>query len=298
MTTGTTIDQLGRSALPSEAVVALIAGGGSLPVDLAARMAAIGQRAIVLPIEGEARPDEIFGNLPVEPITLEDFGNLISRLKRFGATHVLMAGTVGRRPKMSAMRPHVGLVRAFLDVAWAMVRGDDNLLRAVVNHIEKHGVCVIAAQDVMPDLLADCGRIAGPAPTKSDQINISAALAAAKAIGALDIGQAAIAIGGRVVALEGIEGTEGLLQRTVELRDHGRLAGAGGGVLVKCAKPEQEMRVDLPAIGPETVEAVARAGLNGIGLEAGRSLILERDETLRRARGHKIFVFGIKAEGQ
>ncbi len=295
-TMGTTIERQTLRGLPPGAIVALIAGGGSLPVDLAVRMAESGQDAVILPIRGEASDEERFGGLPCEPIALEDFGSLIARLKRHKITHVLMAGTVGRRPKIAAMRPHIGLLRAVVDVARALFRGDDNLLRAIVGHIERQGIHVISAQDIMPDLLADAGLIAGPKPAKRDQANIAAGYAAAKAIGSLDIGQAAIAIGGRAIALEGVEGTEGLLERTVALRSHGRLAGAKGGVLVKCAKPAQEMRVDLPAIGPDTVDAAQRAGLNGIALEAGRSLILEREKTVRRARDSKVFIYGVEAE--
>ncbi|MEX0343605.1 MAG: LpxI family protein [Rhizobiaceae bacterium] len=295
-TMGTTIERQSQRGLPQGAIVALIAGGGSLPVDLAARLTESGQSAVILPIRGEANADERFGGLPCEPIALEEFGSLMSRLKRLKITHVLMAGTVERRPKIAAMRPHIGLLPALVDVARALFRGDDNLLRAVVGHIEKQGIHVISAQDIMPDLLANAGLIAGPKPARRDHADIAAGYAAAKAIGSLDIGQAAIAIGGRTIALEGVEGTEGLLERTVTLRSHGRLAGATGGVLVKCAKPEQEMRVDLPAIGPDTVDAAQRAGLNGIALEAGRSLILEREETLRRAGESKVFIYGVEAE--
>lgn len=295
-TMGTTIERQSQRGLPQDAIVALIAGGGSLPVDLANRMTETGQRAVILPIRGEASAEESFGGLPCEPIALEELGSLMTRLKRLKITHVLMAGTVGRRPNVAAMRPHIGLIRALIDVATALFRGDDSLLRAVVGHIEKHGVHVISAQDIMPDLLAEKGLIAGPKPAKRDHADMAAGYAAAKAIGSLDIGQAAIAIGGRTIALEGVEGTEGLLERTVALRSHGRLAGAKGGVLVKCAKPAQEVRVDLPAIGPDTVDAAQRAGLNGISLEAGRSLILEREKTLRRARESGVFIFGVEAE--
>ena len=117
----------------------------------------------------------------------------------------------------------------------------------------------------------------------------------AKAIGALDIGQAAIAIGGRAIALEGVEGTHGLLERTLELRGHGRLAGKTRGVLVKCAKPGQELRADLPSIGPQTVEAAHAAGLAGIAVEAGRSLILEGPVVLARANALGLFVYGLPA---
>jgi DUF1009 family protein len=97
------------------------------------------------------------------------------------------------------------------------------------------------------------------------------------------------------VALEGIEGTDGLLERVAGLRGHGRLAGASGGVLVKCAKPGQELRADLPTIGLHTVEAVHRAGLVGIGVEAERALILDQRRLIERADELGIFVIGLAA---
>jgi DUF1009 family protein len=145
----------------------------------------------------------------------------------------------------------------------------------------------------MPDILMAEGVLTRKKPGKRDRADLAAAAEAALAIGRLDIGQAAVAIGGRVVALEGVEGTDGLLERTVTLRDHGRLAAARGGVLVKWSKPGQEERADLPAVGPETVDAVKRAGLSGIGLEAGRGLLIQQAETLRRADAAGIFVIGM-----
>ena len=142
----------------------------------------------------------------------------------------------------------------------------------------------------MPDLLAAEGPLTKAQPRKSDRRDIDAAYAAAKAIGALDIGQAAVAIGGRVIALEGVEGTDGLLERVQQLRGHGRLAGRTRGVLVKCAKPGQELRADLPSIGPQTVEAAHAAGLAGIGVEAGRSLVLDGAAVIARADALGLFV--------
>jgi hypothetical protein len=174
-------------------------------------------------------------------------------------------------------------------------RGDDGLLKMLTQALEKRGVKVVGAHEVVPELTASEGSLTTAEPNRSDWRDIEAAHKAAKAIGALDIGQAAIAIGGRAVALEGIEGTAGLLDRMRELRGHGRLAGKARGVLVKCAKPGQELRADLPTIGPQTVEAAHAAGLAGIAVEAGRSLILEGPETLARANALGLFVIGLPA---
>ena len=141
-----------------------------------------------------------------------------------------------------------------------MAKGDNALLRTLRRAHRETGPKVVGAHEVVPDLLAGEGVITKAKPTAADRKDLAAAFAAAKAIGALDIGQAAVAIGGRVIALEGIEGTDGLLASTVTLRSHGRLSGKKRGVIVKCAKPGQELRADLPAIGPQTVTAAHRRG--------------------------------------
>jgi DUF1009 family protein len=156
---------------------------------------------------------------------------------------------------------------------------------------------VVGAHEVVPDLLAIEGAITKAKPKPADHRDLNAAFAAAKAIGALDIGQAAVAIGGRVVAVEGIEGTDGLLARIRTLREHPRLSGKKRGVIVKCAKPGQELRADLPAIGPQTVQAAHEAGLAGIGVEAGHSLILDYEKVRASADALGLFVAGLSEEG-
>jgi DUF1009 family protein len=176
-------------------------------------------------------------------------------------------------------------------------RGDDGLLAIVVRTIEEEGIRVVGAHQIVPDLLAPEGPVGAERPHKADMRDVQAAYKAAHALGALDIGQGAVAIGGRVIAVEGIEGTDGLLERVRDMRGHGRLAGKGRGVLVKCAKPGQELRADLPAIGPRTVTMAHAAGLAGIGVEADHSLILEGAEVVRLADSLGVFVVGLPAGG-
>jgi DUF1009 family protein len=179
----------------------------------------------------------------------------------------------------------------------ALARGDDGLLKVVVRGLEARGFTVLGAHQIVPDLTTSEGSLTRTVPGKADWRDIEAAREAAVAIGALDIGQGAVAIGGRAIALEGIEGTDGLLERVKALRGHGRLAGKTGGVLVKCAKPEQELRVDLPSIGLQTVEGAHAAGLAGIAVEAGRSLILDSAAVIARADALGLFVYGLPPRG-
>ncbi|WP_296736646.1 LpxI family protein [Mesorhizobium sp.] len=280
-------------ALAPGSRVGIIAGGGSLPVEVADGLATHGYPPFILLMEGEVDREPQLRRYEHVVMALEQIGSLMSTLRRHGVTHLVLAGEIKRRPKLSDMRPSLGLLAIVPSVILALARGDDGLLKVLTRGLEKRGVKVVGAHEVVPELTAAEGTLTMVEPERSDWLDIEAGRAAAKAIGALDIGQAAIAVGGRVIALEGIEGTAGLLERTKELRHHGRVAGKARGVLVKCAKPGQELRADLPSIGPQTVEAAHAAGLAGIAVEAGRSLILEGPATLSLANALGLFIVGL-----
>ena len=275
--------------------IAVIAGGGRLPELVAANLAAQGRRPFVVFLVGETDAPGLSA-YDHGTLELEEFGRLVPLLKRHQVQDVVLAGSVARRPKLTALKPTWSLVKSIPSVVRGLSGGDDRLLRVIVGALSAEGIAVVGVHDVVPDLLADEGPMTKARPTASDRKDMAAAVAAARAIGELDIGQAAVAIGGRAIALEGIEGTDGLLQRVRDLRGHGRLAGKKRGVLVKWAKAGQELRADLPSIGPATVEAAHAAGLAGIGVEAGRSLVLDRDAVVRLADERCLFVVGLPAE--
>ena len=277
--------------------IAVGAGAGRLPVELVERLVANGHRPFVVLIEGEAdATSPVLTGQDHWIMPLEHIGLAAARFRREGVTHLVMAGGVSRRLRLRSLRPSFGILHMVPRVAASLARGDDNLLRAIVRYYEGQGITVVGAHEIMPDLLAPPGVLTSYAPKARDRADLKAAAIAARAIGALDIGQAAIAIGGRAVALEGIEGTDGLLQRTVGLRSNGRIAGRTGGVLVKCAKPSQELRADLPTIGVGTVELAHAAGLAGIGIEADRSIVLDMGAVASRADELGLFVVGLVEE--
>jgi DUF1009 family protein len=290
----TTLEK-GVRILPADARVAIIAGSGRLPVEVAESLDAQGHKPFVVLVDGEADPNSDLERFPHQKLSLEEAGALRGLLKRQAVTHVVMAGGIARRPSLSSYRVNLGLIAALPRLARALTRGDDGMLRLLIEHIEAAGIKVVGAHEVAPDLLATPGRLTKAAPMKSDWRDLEAARRAAVAIGGLDIGQAAISVGGRVIALEGIEGTDGLLERTKALRAHGRVANLKRGVLVKCAKPGQELRADLPAIGPATVTAAHDAGLAGIGVEAGKSLVLDWRGVVKAADELGLFVVGLEA---
>ena len=274
--------------------IAIISGYGTLPSEIALGAIAAGRRPFMVGIEGEAEPSiEAFDH---RYMNLGQLGALIKLLDEKGISQIVMAGGVHSRPEVFKMKLDWGAISSIPRAMAMLLGGDDTLLSGLIKLFEDRNIKVLGAHEVAPQLLAKAGVIAGRMPKKKDLENIKLAAAACQALGELDIGQAAIAEAGRVVAVEGVEGTDRLLQRIVELREIGRMPEKGkNGVLVKLIKPGQDYRADLPAIGPKTVLEVERAGLCGIGVSAGSSLILQRQETLKLAKLHRIYIFGYEA---
>jgi DUF1009 family protein len=293
MTTPTRIDANIPIKLAAGDKVGIVAGSGRLPINVAERLIAGGHAPFIAMIEGEADQDPVLQSCDHEFLQLEDFALLVPTLKRHGVTHVVLAGGIGRRPEWRRIKPRFALLAILPRALAALARGDNGLLKALVSGLEAYGMKVVGAHEIVPDLLAIEGAMTKAAPLKSDWRDLDAALVAARTIGALDVGQGAVSVGGRVIALEGIEGTDGLLARVADMRSHGRIAGKKRGVLVKCAKPDQEMRADLPTIGPATVDGAHAAGLAGIGVEAGGSLVLDYGKMVERADELGLFVVGL-----
>lgn len=276
--------------------IAVVAGGGALPIAVVRTLERQGAGPFVVVIAGEAEDEAAFDGSDHIVMPVEEFGRLLPRLRNEGVGRLVMAGSVARRPRLAAIRWSLSTLAQLPRVAAALLRGDDGLLRGLIGIAEANGIAVVGAHEIVPDLIAPQGNLTRVRPNAADRKDIEAASEAALAIGRLDIGQAAVAVGGRAVALEGIEGTDGLLERTAGLRGHGRLADKARGVLVKRCKPRQEQRADLPAIGPDTVDAAHAAGLAGIAVDAGRSFILDFERTVARADELGLFVVGLAPE--
>ncbi|WP_114390970.1 LpxI family protein [Notoacmeibacter marinus] len=271
--------------------IGVLAGSGDLPLLLAKHLVKAGRDVVILAIDGEA--DRDFGAIPVFRAPIEDLRALAAILRREGVKQIVMGGGVVRRPRWQAIRLPLRLLPVLPRAVRSLVAGDDALLRTAHHALEQLGVELLPIQAVMPELITPSGPISALAPNKADKAAIVAGYRAAKELGRLDIGQAVVVFGTRAVAVEGIEGTEGLLDRVAALRDHGRIAGSRRGVLVKCAKPGQDERSDLPTIGPETVRQAVVAGLSGIAVEAGRSLILDLNGTIAAADTAGLYLWGI-----
>jgi DUF1009 family protein len=269
----------------------LIAGGGALPVSLAAHCRAVGRPLFVLRLTGFADPgleayDGVWAGLA-------ELGRGIAALRGAGCDAICLAGKVDR-PNLAALKPDLRGLRALPGAIAAARKGDDGLLTFMIREFESEGFAVEGAHEVMRSLTLNEGSLGAHAPGPAHLADISRALEAARAIGRLDIGQGAVACDGLVLALEAQEGTDAMLERVAGLPAAVRGGeGQPRGVLAKASKPGQELRVDLPTIGPRTVELAARAGLAGIAGEANQILVLDRAETVRRADAAGLFVVGV-----
>ncbi|MDJ0614410.1 MAG: UDP-2,3-diacylglucosamine diphosphatase LpxI [Rhizobiaceae bacterium] len=275
--------------------VAIFTGKGSLPREIAGSLQRHHKEPFLVGIKTE-HESWIKG---YDHVLLHwgQFGRFFKALRQAKVTHILFAGGL-TRPTINFLRMDFGALPFIAKVLTLMLGGDNTLLSGLIKVIESNGIKVLGAHEVMPELLANTGVIAGKKPGKKSMRNIEQAVDACRKLGELDIGQGAVAVGGRVVALEGIEGTDEMLRRIADLRKSGRLVESGRfGVLAKTMKPQQDMRADLPAIGPDTIENAHKAGLAGIAVEADHSLILEREKTLELARKHNIFIFGVEKTG-
>jgi len=241
----------------------------------------------VLALEGEADRRTVEG-VPHAWCRLGAAGTALDLLRGNGVTELVLAGGI-RRPSLSSLRPDWRAAKFFARVGYRAL-GDNGLLSAVVNEIEAEGFRVIGADQLLEAAMPE-GPLGAVTPDDDAACDIAHGARIARAIGALDIGQAVVVQQGLVLGVEAIEGTDALLRRCAGLRREGP-----GGVLVKLEKPGQERRADRPTVGPDTVKAASAAGLRGIAAEAGATLLLDRARVIEIADAAGLFVVGIRAE--
>lgn len=272
----------------------LIAGLGELPVAIAENAVSTGQGVYVLRLKGFEEPR--LSHYPGTVVGLGEIGAVMDRLKTAGCQEVVFAGNVSRPDFKNLKLDFKGIALLPKVIAEAR-KGDDALLRVLVNEFEKNGFRVIGSDAAHASLLAPEGHIAGPQPNARDFQDIDVAARVAAAAGALDIGQGCVVCDGLVLAVEAQEGTDEMLRRCANLPEAIRGNSVDRrGVLVKRPKPVQERRIDLPTTGVSTIELAAAAGLAGIAIEAGGALMLNRAMMEQRARELGIFILGFSAD--
>ncbi|MGI4976284.1 MAG: LpxI family protein [Janthinobacterium lividum] len=263
----------------------ILAGGGPLPGQVARAAVAAGRDVFVVGFEDFAEP-AVIGAFPHAYARVGAAGRILSLLREAGCRDLVLVGPV-RRPSLLDLRPDREGAKILARIGRAAFSGDDGLLAALVRVFGEEGFCVVGAHEVLTEALAPAGRLGRVEADADAMADLRRGVAVLRALGAADVGQACVVQQGIVLAVEAIEGTDAMLARA------GGLARPGpGGVLVKMAKPGQDRRADLPAIGPRTPGAAAAAGLRGVAFEAGGTLLIDRAASVAAADAAGVFLLG------
>ena len=280
---------------PEAGSLAIICGGGSLPAAVAEAVARRGRRPVMFGIKGWADA-AVIGRYAHHWIAIGQAGRFFRLARAEQCRDVLFIGTV-LRPPITQLRLDWQTIRAMPGLIRAYRGGDDKLISGVARIAERGGLRVVGVKDVAPEVLVPEGVLGRQRPSDRDRADIARALEVIAALGPFDVGQAAVVADNNVLGVEAAEGTDNLLNRIAELRRIGRVTSAPGtGVLVKAPKPGQDRRLDLPSIGPRTVENVARAGLAGLAVTAGSTMIAEPDAVTAAADREGIFLVGVRED--
>jgi UDP-2,3-diacylglucosamine hydrolase len=280
---------------PEAGSLAIICGGGSLPTAVAEAVARRGRRPVMFGIKGWADA-AVIARYAHHWIAIGQAGRFFRLARAEECRDVVFIGTV-LRPPITQLRLDWQTIRAMPGLIRAYRGGDDKLISGVARIAERGGLRVVGVKDVAPEVLVPQGVLGRHRPSERDRADIARALEVIAALGPFDVGQAAVVADNNVLGVEAAEGTDNLLNRIAELRRIGRVTSAPGiGVLVKAPKPGQDRRLDLPSIGPRTVENVARAGLAGLAVTAGSTMIAEPDAVTAAADREGIFLVGVRED--
>jgi hypothetical protein len=274
--------------------IGLIAAGGAMPFAVADSLVARGINPVVFALRGACDPvqTERFRH---HWIRLGQLGRAAKLFRSEGCRDLVFIGTLVR-PALSEIRVDWGTLRVIPQVLASFRGGDDHLLSGIGRILERDGFRMVGIKDVAPDLLMPEGCLTRSAPDAQAAADIARGREVLRALGPFDIGQAAVVIDGHVVGIEDIDGTDGLLSRIAQLRAQGRIrAAAKRGVLVKAPKSGQDLRFDLPTVGPRTVAGASNARLAGVAIAAGNAIVAEPQAMIEAADAAGLFVTGMGA---
>ena len=285
---------MGSPAPQISSPVGLIAAGGAMPFAVADSLAARGIDAVLFALRGACDPARV-QHFRHHWISVGELGRAAKLFRAEGCRDLVFIGSLVR-PALSEIRLDWGTLRAIGQI-WAAFRGgDDHLLSGIGRILERDGFRMVGIRDVAPYLLVPEGCLTRIAPDDASTADIAKGREVIRALSPFDIGQAAVVIDGHVVAVEDIEGTDGLLARAARLREEGRIrAAANHGVLVKAPKSGQDLRFDLPTIGPRTIEGAVSAKLAGIAVVAGNTLVADPQAMIEKADAAGLFIAGVPA---
>ena len=272
-------------------VLGILAGGGPFPGRVAEAALRQGRGVFIVGFEGFAEP-AVIGCHPHAYVRLGAAGEMLRLLRAHGCRDLVLVGPV-RRPSPLNLRPDAEGVRIVARIGRAAFTGDDGLLAALVRVLGEEGFRVLGAHEVIQDALARPGLLGRVAPDGLASDDIARGVAVLRALGVADVGQACVVQSGCVLAVEAIEGTDAMLARAA-----GLVRPGPGGVLIKMVKPGQDRRADLPTIGPRTLVAASRAGLRGVAVEAGGTLMTDEAACIAEADRLGLFLIGLDADVQ
>lgn len=264
-------------------MLAIIAGEGALPRVLYRHVLDSGETPLVVELDGF--PAKIDGVRPIR-FRVEHLGSLFSDLRDRGVTDLCLAGRV-QRPRLDRNAVDAATEPFLPGIAAAIAAGDDGALREILAIIEEFGFTLLAAHEVMPDLLPPGGVLTRTAPGDRDREDADRGAAIVAALGAVDVGQGCVVTAGQALAVEALGGTDWMLRSLAADRPK----GPEGGILYKAPKPGQDRRADLPVIGPATVAGVTAAGLSGIVIEAGGVMVLDRSAVIAACDAADLFLW-------
>src|SRR6266852_320703 len=284
---------LPAGAPPVEGPLAIICGAGSLPFAVADAAQQRGRGVVLFALRGSADAERVAG-YPHHWVAVSQVGTVCRLARRAGCRDLVFIGSVVR-PAFRDLWPDAHTLPLLLRFIRLFRGGDSRLLSGIASVFEEQGFRVLGAHDVAPQILMPEGPLGRYQPNAADQDDIAQGLAFLRATGPFEVGQAVVVARRRVLAVEAAEGTDNMLARLAELRGGGRIR-AVGGVLVKAPTPGQDRRLDLPTIGPRTVEGAARAGLAGIAVVAGSTIVAEPERIATAADRERLFVLGLREQ--
>ncbi|HXF91887.1 MAG TPA: UDP-2,3-diacylglucosamine diphosphatase LpxI [Nitrospiraceae bacterium] len=266
--------------------IGLIAGNGRFPIIFAENAKKQGYTVSAVAHEGETDPELANHVDRIHWIKIGQFNKLINALKGDGVRQAVMLGGISKTHVFTAVRPDFrALALATRLARWK----DDEILRGIAAELESEGITIRESTFGLEGILVEEGSLTDRKPSRKEWEDVRYGWEVAREIGRLDIGQCVVVKDRVVVAVEAVEGTDGAIRRGGELAKE-------GAVVVKRSKPQQDLRFDLPAVGPRTIEVMESVKAAVLALEAGKSVLLDREEMLRKAEQAGIAIVGVVAE--
>jgi DUF1009 family protein len=263
--------------------IGLIAGNGRFPIIFADNARKLGYHVSAVAHEGETEP-ELAGHVDrIHWIKIGQLNKLIKAFKEDGVHQAVMLGGIKKTHVFTTLRPDFRTLALATRVAlWK----DDDILRELAKELEREGIAICESTFGLEGILVEEGTLTARAPSEKEWEDIRYGWEVAHDIGRLDIGQCVVIKDRVVVAVEAVEGTDGAIKRGGDL-------AKGGAVVVKRSKPQQDLRFDLPAVGPRTIEVMASVKASVLAIEAGRTILLDREIMLEKAKSARIAIVGI-----